>query len=192
MKRLGYFSQVKPKKKYVPQQMEQMTYPGQKVQIDVKFVPLACISTPGERYYQFTAIDECARIRYLEAFDDHSSYSAAVFLDHTFHFFARHGFRIETVQTDNGFEFTNRFVANATDKPTSFQIVAASYGIKHKLIRPYTPRHNGKVERSHREDVKRFCNSHSFFSFEDFHPVKPLSLSLQPYPHASSQLSFSY
>lgn len=29
-------------------------------------------------------------------------------------------------------------------------------GVKHKLIRPYTPRHNGKVERSHCEDHNKF------------------------------------
>ena len=35
--------------------------------------------------------------------------------------------------------------------------------IRHKLIRPYTPRHNSKAERSRREDQKRFYVSHSFF-----------------------------
>ncbi|MCL2368541.1 MAG: integrase core domain-containing protein [Oscillospiraceae bacterium] len=35
-------------------------------------------------------------------------------------------------------------------------------------MRPYTPRHNGKVERSHREDQKRFYNSHNFYSLADF------------------------
>ena len=37
-----------------------------------------------------------------------------------------------------------------------------------KLIRPYTPRHNGKVERSHREDQKRFYSCHAFYSLDDF------------------------
>ena len=54
------------------------------------------------------------------------------------------------------------------DRPTLFEQTASVLGIRHKLIRPYTPRHNGKVERSHREDQKRFYNSHSFFSLEDF------------------------
>ncbi|HJA68799.1 MAG TPA: integrase core domain-containing protein, partial [Firmicutes bacterium] len=40
--------------------------------------------------------------------------------------------------------------------------------IRHKLIRPYTPRHNGKVERSHREDQKRFYGSRRFYSLADF------------------------
>ena len=39
--------------------------------------------------------------------------------------------------------------------------------IKHKLIKPYTPRHNGKVERSHKKDQQRFYYNKVFFSFED-------------------------
>ena len=40
--------------------------------------------------------------------------------------------------------------------------------ISHKLIRPFTPRHNGKVERSHRKDNEYFYATHSFYSFNDF------------------------
>ncbi len=58
---------------------------------------------------------------------------------------------MECVQTDNGFEFTNRFSNSKRDLTTLFESAAAQLGIRHKLIRPYTPRHNGKVERSHRE-----------------------------------------
>ena len=39
--------------------------------------------------------------------------------------------------------------------------------LEHKLIRPRTPRHNGKVERSHRNDQQRFYNYLSFYSYED-------------------------
>ena len=49
-----------------------------------------------------------------------------------------------------------------------FETTAAQLGIRHKLIRPYTPRHNGKVERSHREDQKRFYSCRSFYSLDDF------------------------
>jgi len=52
--------------------------------------------------------------------------------------------------------------------PTLFEKTAAELGIRHKLIRPYTPRHNGKVERSHREDQK------IFYSLDDF--VKQLAV----------------
>jgi transposase InsO family protein len=168
MKRLGYIQKDKPKKKYIPKPMEQMQYPGQRVQIDVKFVPLTCITTKGERYFQYTAIDEYSRLRYLEAFEEHSTYSSAVFLKNAAAFFKKHGFRIECVQTDNGLEFTNRLSPSGTKKQTLFETTLSAMGIRHKLIRPFTPRHNGKVERSHREDQKRFYSSHSFFSFQDF------------------------
>lgn len=82
--------------------------------------------------------------------------------------FKRRGVRVECVQTDNGFEFTNRFSNSKKDLPALFEQTAARLGIRHKLIRPYTPRHNGKVERSHREDQKRFYNTHRFFSLADF------------------------
>ena len=36
---------------------ERAAYPDQKVQIDVKFVPSYCVSN-GQKYYQYTAIDE--------------------------------------------------------------------------------------------------------------------------------------
>ena len=40
-------------------------------------------------------------------------------------------------------------------------------GIRHQLIRAYTPRHNGKVERSHRTDQERFYNFLTFSTFEE-------------------------
>jgi len=168
MKKQGYFKDKKPKKKYIPKPYEQMDYPGQRIQIDVKHVPRSCIANKEDRYYQFTAIDEYSRLRYLQAFEENSSHSAACFLKNAMAFFKKHGFSIECVQTDNGTEFTNRFLKEKTT-PTLFQHVAAQHGIRHKLIKPYTPRHNGKVERSHREDQKRFYNVHSFYSFADFH-----------------------
>ena len=62
----------------------------------------------------------------------------------------------------------SRFSSRKRELPTLFQRTAAELGIRHKLIRPYTPRHNGKVERSHREDQKRFYSCRSFYSLVDF------------------------
>lgn len=162
--------QIPKKQPYVPKLYTQMTFPGEKIQVDVKFVPLSCCPNhlPGERFYQYTAIDEFSRLRFLMAFKEHNSYSSAVFLEAADAYFSRHGFKIQCVQTDNGPEFTNRFLGKAKDKPNLFQTTAARMGIRHKTIRPFTPRHNGKVERSHREDQKRFYNTHSFYSFEDY------------------------
>jgi transposase InsO family protein len=158
-----------PNPKYIPKPYEKMLYPGQRVQIDVKFVPDACIvgdaKTEGKKFYQYTAIDEYSRFRYLEAFEEHSSYSSAVFLDHMLKAFK---FKVECVQTDNGQEFTKRLGSSEKPTPTLFEARLKQYGIRHKLIKPYTPRHNGKVERSHRKDNEYFYATHKFYSFEDF------------------------
>lgn len=168
MRTMGMFQPPKPQKPYKPKPYEQMTYPGQRVQVDVKVVPRRCIADPELRLFQYTAIDEFSRLRFLAAYPEQSSFSSADFLDKLVKWYARRGIHVECVQTDNGFEFTNRFSNSKRDVPTLFEATAQNLGIRHKLIRPYTPRHNGKVERSHREDQKRFYSSHCFWSFDDF------------------------
>jgi transposase InsO family protein len=168
MRKMGMFPQETPKNHYTPKPYEQMTYPGQRVQIDVKVVPHRCIADPELRLFQYTAIDEFTRLRFLAAYPEQSTYSSADFLNKLVRWYARKGIQIECIQTDNGFEFTNRFSNSKRDIPTLFEVTAQRLGIRHKLIRPYTPRHNGKVERSHREDQKRFYSCHSFYSLKDF------------------------
>jgi len=153
--------------KYIPKPYEQMEYPGQRFQVDVKFVPSACLvnrKVIGKRFFQYTAIDEYSRWRFVEAFEEHNTYSSALFLEHLVKVFP---FPIKCIQTDNGTEFTNRFTTHR-NKPTLFQVHLQRHGIQHKVIRPFTPRHNGKVERSHRKDNERFYATHTFYSFEDF------------------------
>ena len=57
-----------PNPKYVSKPYEQMTYPGQRVQIDVKFVPTVCLvnDVAGQKFYQYTAIDEYSRWRVID------------------------------------------------------------------------------------------------------------------------------
>ena len=145
LRRQGIMAVKVPNPKYVPKPYEKMHYPGQRVQVDVKFVPAVCLvnEAKGQKFYQYTAIDEYSRWRFVEAFEEHSSYSSAQFLEHLIKAFP---YPIECVQTDNGQEFTKRFGSyGGSEKLTVFQIRLADYGIKHKLIRPFTPRHNGKV-----------------------------------------------
>ena len=168
MRSLGMFKAQKVKKKYVPKPYQQMTYPGERIQIDVKVVPRRCIAAPELRLFQYTAIDEFSRLRLLGAYDEQSTYSSADFLRKVAAFYGRFGIQVECIQTDNGFEFTNRFSSTKSGKPTLFEETARTLGFRHKLIRPYTPRHNGKVERSHRQDQKLLYNSHRFFSLLDF------------------------
>lgn len=139
MRRLGMFPQPKPKKKYVPKPYEQMQYPGQRIQIDVKVVPLECIPDPELRLFQYTAIDEYSRLRFLAAYNEQSTFSSADFLCKAIAFYKRKGIAVECVQTDNGFEFTNRFSNSKRDIQTLFEETASKLNIHHKRIRPYTP-----------------------------------------------------
>ena len=174
MRKLGLFPLPEKKTRYKPKPYEQMTYPGQRVQVDVKVVPRRCIADTELRLYQYTAIDEFTRLRFLAAYPEQSTFSSADFLKKLVCWYARRGIRVECLQTDNGFEFTNRFANSRRELPTLFEKTAQELCIRHKLIRPYTPRHNGKVERSHREDQKRFYSSHKFYSLDDY--VKQLAV----------------
>ena len=173
LRKRGQMAIKLPNPKYIPKPYEKMAYPGQRVQIDVKYVPQACLvgeavndaAENGGHYYQYTFIDEYSRFRYLEAFKEHNSYSSAEFIRHCVKKFP---YAIECVQTDNGAEFTTRMSGSKEERPTLFQSTLEDLGIRHKLIKVFTPRHNGKVERSHRKDNEYFYASHKFFSFQDF------------------------
>lgn len=170
MQRLGIYNKAPSKKKeYEPKPYQQMTHPGERVQIDVKYVPLKCltkeIKEKDGRYYQYTAIDEYTRQRVLWASKEHSTYASTEFLKVVQ---KKLKYKIECVQTDNGFEFTNRLNSHETNRKTMFEEALKEAGIEHKLIKPKTPRHNGKVERSHRKDQERFYYNKVFCSFEDF------------------------
>jgi len=59
-------------------------------------------------------------------------------------------FRIRTILTDNGKEFTDRFIANGAREPTGnhpFDQACAKFGIRHRLIKPKHPQTNGMVAR---------------------------------------------
>ena len=77
------------------------------------------------------------------------------------------GFKIKTIQTDNGKEFTN----NAIDTPKTslFQKVLKKLGIKHITTRAYSPWQNGHVERSHRTDNELFYDKKRFKSEEEMY-----------------------
>jgi len=86
--------------------IEQAKYPGERVQIDIKYVPEECIKfgTRDQKYYQITALDEYTRKRVLRIADEKSTYQTAKFLENLE---KELGFDIKKVQTDKGKEFTN-------------------------------------------------------------------------------------
>ena len=114
--------------------------PGHRLQMDVKF--LERIPGTRKRLYQFTAIDDCSRIRVLKIYDACNQRTAIQFTDEVVR---RLPFRVHVIQTDNGAEFQSQF---------HWHLEALD--IRHVYIRPRTPHLNGKVERSHRVDAQEF------------------------------------
>ena len=151
----------KAKKSYTRYENITGQYIGDKVQIDIKYVPQECImfSSYGKKYYQITAIDEYSRMRVLEIVEEKSTYETGKFLDELE---SKFGFPIKTIQVDNGYEFVND--KEVTNKKSYFEETADKKGYTIKRIRPYSPWQNGKVERSHREDSKILYANNRFYS----------------------------
>lgn len=166
-KRMGLTEQKKtPKKSREQRRYPELLEPGEKVQIDVKEVPYNCLRgktlRDGKHLYQWTAIDECTRMRFVYGFEEHTPENTVRFLAMVIKAFP---FKIKTIQTDNGTEFTYKFISDERISP--FDKVLNKLGIKHKLIPPRTPWHNGKVERSHRNDQRYFYDWETFRSVEE-------------------------
>ncbi len=176
--RLGYSIKVpSTKKAYKPKPYDTPTQLGIKWQMDVKYVPTACYSgSLPQKFYQYTMIDEASRERFIYPYMEQSSYSTVDFVKRAIAYF---GYKPLIIQTDNGIEFT---YTQKTKRIHYLDILCKELKIEHKLIRPRTPRHNGKVERSHRNDQGRFYNFMKFYSYED------LQLQMKRYLHRSNRI----
>ena len=146
---------------------------GVKWQIDVKYVPISCMTQIPDsiyhrehndvwrRFYQYTCIDEATRKRFMFIYERVGKDYTVDFMKRCILFF---GYKPVMVQTDNGVEFAafSEVGGHKTHSMRNGEYVHAftrflsKAGIEHKLIKVATPRHNGKVERSHRTDNEEF------------------------------------
>ena len=95
---------------------------------------------------------------------EQSSHSSCDFLKRAIAYFK---YRPQVLQTDNGAEFCHFNHFKKTDRIHPLDVLCHKPGVEHKRIHPRTPRHNGKVERSHCNDQERFYNFMSFYSYLD-------------------------
>jgi transposase InsO family protein len=167
----GINKERKPPRKH-DRRYPELTVPGEKVQIDVKEVPYNClkgaVKKDEKRLYQWTAIDECTRVRFIYGFEEHTPENSVRFLSMLRRVFP---FKIQTIQTDNGTEFTYKYISD--EKKSPFETALTTAEIVHKLIPPRTPWHNGKVERSHRNDQRYL------YDWEKFGSIKELNEKLR-------------
>ena len=144
----------------------QMPHPGDLIQMDVKYLPYRI---RGEQHYQYTALDDCTRWRFAKIYYELSVNNTQAFFKELL---KAAPFKIRTVQTDNGVEFTYRFVSDPKcidklPKSHSLDILCEKHNIRHKLIPPGQCQVNGKVERSHRIDEEEFYRLKPYKSLKE-------------------------
>lgn len=109
--------------------------PGERIQMDT------CKIAPG--VYQYTAIDDCTRVRVLAVYPRRTAANSLLFLERVME---EMPFPTQAIQTDRGREFF----------AYRFQEKLMEYAIKFRPIPPRSPHLNGKVERSQRTDLDEF------------------------------------
>ncbi len=182
VRKLGILDEVKKRINHTSKPYDTPLHIGEKMQLDVKVVPYECRNrlVPFDmKFYQYTIIDEASRERFLYAYNEQTADSTCDFIRRAILYF---GYTPKEIQTDNGSEFT---YIRETDKIHRFDVLCEQLGIHHKLIRPRTPRHNGKVERSHRNDNERFYNNLVFYSLDD------LNIQMKSYLKRSNNIPMS-
>lgn len=121
--------------------------PGDSVQVDVKVVPRG-----RSKWFQYTAIDDCTRLRVLRLYRRQNHRSSLAFLRELTDAFP---FPIRKIQVDNGAEF-----------PLAFALTCQGLGVRVRYIQPRRPQQNGKVERSHRIDDEEFWHRYGGQDFD--------------------------
>ena len=93
----------------------------------------------------------------MEIHADERSEAACTFLRNAVAWFAQHEVKVERVMTDNG----SAFIAK------QFGQLCSDTGIKHKRIKPYTPRTNGKAERFIQTLLREWAYRFSYSSSDE-------------------------
>lgn len=167
LKREGLIRERKGKRKALRTYEAPKYLPGEKIQIDVKYVRLVdeMALRLGQKYrwvYQYTSMDVASGIKCKLIYEDHNGRSSVDFLGKVRLFYP---FPIKIIQTDNGFEFTWKFHTETT-KTHPFTLQCQLYGYEHYLIPPAYPRANSHVERTHRIDEEEVYRGRTFTSLK--------------------------
>jgi transposase InsO family protein len=156
----------KPYEKYIPKPYYTPHVFGTKWQMDVKYVPSSCNSNKKslDKFYQYSMLDESTRERFLYIYSEHTAMATVDFITKSIDYFR---YKPVSIQTDNGSEFTNTRKTMHGKRKHIVDTILQKLHIKHKLIAPGTPRHNGKIERAHRKDQEYFYDHLQFKDFDD-------------------------
>lgn len=177
LKREGLIREKKGLKKAFLHYEAPKYLPGEKVQIDVKYVKMVdeIAKRLQKKYrwvYQYTAIDVATGIKCKLIYENIGPDSSMDFLSKVRMFYP---FPIKIIQTDNGFEFTYRLTPGIGVEH-KFTTQCRLYGYEHYLIPPAYPRANSHVERTHRIDKEEVYNGKEFHSLTELAKINLISL----------------
>ena len=134
------------------------------IHVDVKYLPQMTDETA--RRYVFVAIDRATRWVFIAIKGHKTAAAARSFLNAVAKAVP---FKIKTLLTDNGKEFTDRlFGRRAKDASGAheFDALCTALGIEHRLTKPKSPQTNGMVERFNGR-LEQVLRSHHFNSADD-------------------------
>ncbi|USN46610.1 MAG: DDE-type integrase/transposase/recombinase [Pseudobdellovibrionaceae bacterium] len=135
--------------------------PGVHTQIDVNWQ--TTLLENGKKCYVYNFVDHASRWEFKRAYEGYGHWETERFM---IELLRAVPFWITSTQTDNGVEFTNKFVSRIDDPlPHILDELCDEHGIRHRLIPPGEKELNGLVERSHRMDDE-----------ELFHRAKPQNI----------------
>ena len=149
LKRKGLLFSPKRKQKSLSHtRVVQVADPGMHTQTDVKY--LTTLLGNGEKAYTYSFVDHASRWRFKRAYD---SFGPSETKDFVQRLLLVVPFVIARFQTDNGIEFTYKYVTNI-DEPRQHALdkLCEESGIRHVLIPPGEKELQGLVERNHRQD----------------------------------------
>lgn len=141
-------------------QKKKAAWPGELVQIDIKYSN----KINGNWCYQYTATDVATKIRHIEIYDGMGNYETIKFANAVI---KNLRFKIQAIQTDNASCFTNLYTTSGHQhRQHPFDLWCEQRNIRHLLIDKGKPAQNGCVERSHRTDNEEFYQLHHFADIE--------------------------
>lgn len=142
----------KPKSKHT--RIVKIYRPGAYTQIDVKHLTEI---QAGKRLYAYNFVDHASKWSYKQVFDSYGPFETKLFIQRAID---KAPFHIEKIQSDNGIEFTNKFISDPlTPKEHALDKLCRENAIIHKLIPVGEKEINGLVEKHHHLDFKE-CYRH--------------------------------
>jgi transposase InsO family protein len=158
------------------------TRPGELVHLDVKFLP----ALRNARWdFEFGAVDDFTREAVAWIATEQSAQTAVEFLRRVLDTLP---YRIESVLTDNAWVFTMQ-KAFHRGRETPFAALCREAGIRHRLVKPYRPQCNGKVERFFRTVNDECLNRRVLTTFSS--RVRALNRFVEYYNHQRPHLSLA-